>query len=408
MSQSKVTAIGTPPRKRDVRLDFFRGIAMLIIFMAHVPLNRWQNFIPANFGPSDATEMFVFCSGFASALAFGSLYKTHGFLMGTSRIGLRCFQVYWAHLAMFITIATVVIIGTNVMAGLVTDPKNYIIALNLMPFMNDPVNGLVGLMTLTYVPNYFDILPMYLVLLAMIPVVMLLSRVHSLLPIAAIALLWLANQIFDPQLPAEWWSDRTWFFDPFAWALIFFTGFSISIGWLKTPQPNRILFWTAVIFMTLLIPVSHWQTAQNYEWMREFRVIFWSGFDKTEFGYLRYLHFLALAYICVTLLKGREDMLHHPALKPVIKVGQQALATFISSMILAQIGGMALDYLGRSPLTYALVNLSGFALLIGIAYMMAFFKKQPWRKPVSPGTETAKATPPATSYALQGDRRASA
>ena len=101
-------------------------------------------------------------------------------------------------------------------------------------------------------------------------------------------------------------------------------------------------------------------------------------------------------------------MLHHPALKPVIKVGQQALATFISSMILAQIGGMALDYLGRSPLTYALVNLSGFALLIGIAYMMAFFKKQPWRKPAPPGTETAKATPPATSYSLQGDRRASA
>jgi hypothetical protein len=354
---------------------------MLIIFMAHVPDNRWQNFIPANFGPSDATEMFVFCSGFASALAFGAIYRSHGFLIGSSRIALRCFQVYWAHIGMFIAIATTVIIGTRVMAGLVEDPVNYIIQLNLNHFMDDPVNGLVGLVSLTYVPNYFDILPMYLVLLVMVPPVMLLSRLHPLAPIAAIASLWLFNQFHDLQLPAEWWSDRTWYFDPFGWALIFFTGYAISIGWLKTPAPNRGLFWSAVAFVAVLVPLSHWPIASQFGWMREFREIFWPGFEKTDFGLLRYLHFLALGYICVTLLHGREDMLHHPLLKPVIKVGQQALATFVSSMLLARVGGMALDGLGRTPFTYALVNLSGFALLVGIAYAMGFFKRQPWRRP---------------------------
>src|SRR5687767_1437073 len=77
---------------REARLDFFRGIAMFIIFIAHVPLNPWNNYIPARFGPSDATEMFVFCSGFASVLAFGGSFRRHGFTIGTLRIIHRCWQ----------------------------------------------------------------------------------------------------------------------------------------------------------------------------------------------------------------------------------------------------------------------------------------------------------------------------
>jgi hypothetical protein len=70
-------------RTRDPRLDFFRGLAMLIIFVAHVPGNSWTDFIPARFGFSSAAEMFVFCSGCASALAFGSVYVRRGWRIGT-------------------------------------------------------------------------------------------------------------------------------------------------------------------------------------------------------------------------------------------------------------------------------------------------------------------------------------
>ena len=40
----------TTAKVRDPRLDFFRGIAMLIIFVAHVPSNLWTLYIPARFG----------------------------------------------------------------------------------------------------------------------------------------------------------------------------------------------------------------------------------------------------------------------------------------------------------------------------------------------------------------------
>ena len=71
------------PRVRDPRLDFYRGIAMFIILVAHIPGNRWAGWIPARFGFSDATEIFVFCSGMASAIAFGSSYARQGWWLGT-------------------------------------------------------------------------------------------------------------------------------------------------------------------------------------------------------------------------------------------------------------------------------------------------------------------------------------
>ena len=62
----------TAARQRDPRLDFYRGIAMFIILVAHIPTNAWANWIPARFGFSDATEIFVFCSGMASAPTWAS------------------------------------------------------------------------------------------------------------------------------------------------------------------------------------------------------------------------------------------------------------------------------------------------------------------------------------------------
>ena len=66
------------PRERDLRLDFFRGVGMFIILIAHITDNPWTLWIPARFGFSDATEIFVFCSGMASAIAFGGVFERAG------------------------------------------------------------------------------------------------------------------------------------------------------------------------------------------------------------------------------------------------------------------------------------------------------------------------------------------
>lgn len=98
---AKPAVPAAPARVRDLRLDFFRGIAMFIILMAHTPRNFFTSWIPARWGFSDATEIFVFCSGMASAIAFGKAFELAGWRMGTARVSFRVWQVYWAHVGLF-------------------------------------------------------------------------------------------------------------------------------------------------------------------------------------------------------------------------------------------------------------------------------------------------------------------
>ena len=97
--QPQTSPAPTLRKPRDVRVDFFRGAALLIIFVAHVPGNWLGNWIPARFGMSDAAHMFVFISGYAAAIAFGGTFVRHGFVAGTARIAMRCLQLYGAHIA---------------------------------------------------------------------------------------------------------------------------------------------------------------------------------------------------------------------------------------------------------------------------------------------------------------------
>src|SRR5271165_1278398 len=90
---------------------------MLIIFVAHVPGNSWSQYIPARFGFSSSAEMFVFCSGCASALAFGSVVASRGWRIGTVRIAHRIWQLYWAHIGLFLMLATISIAAARLHFG---------------------------------------------------------------------------------------------------------------------------------------------------------------------------------------------------------------------------------------------------------------------------------------------------
>ena len=49
--------------ERDLRLDLFRGVALWLIFLDHIPENIVNWFTLRNYGFSDATEIFIFISG---------------------------------------------------------------------------------------------------------------------------------------------------------------------------------------------------------------------------------------------------------------------------------------------------------------------------------------------------------
>ncbi len=380
---SPSAAPGRAPR--DPRLDVWRGIAMLIILVAHIQWNPWAAFIPAKFGPSDAAEMFVFCSGYAAAIAFGGTFARLGFWVGTARILHRCWQIYWAHAGLYLV---TIVVTLGVMQGLGPTAQNWAGQLNVEPLLDDTARNLFAFFTLTYVPNYFDILPMYMVILLMVPIVVALQRLSTWAAVAFCLGLYAAAWA-GLALPAEPWSERTWFFNPFAWQLLFFTGFALSRGWLpKVPYKGWLLL-LALAYVLVMIPLSRWQIYWEIDWLKAVHDALWVNGFKSNQHPLRYLHVLALTYLAAYAVHGRGAWLTSRPLRPIVKVGQQALAAFMTSMLTAWLLTIALDYTDRGPLAVAAANLIGLATVIAAAYVVGWYKAEPWRRRTTAATPAA-------------------
>lgn len=352
---------------RDVRLDFFRGLAMFIIFIAHLPGNSWFDWIPARFGFSSAAELFVFCSGLASAFAFGRVFVRDGWLAGARRIAFRIWQVYWAHIGLALVLIAISVGAFNLTGG------DYPIRIGLGWLLANPGEGFLKLMTLRFMPNYVDILPMYLVLLAMVPLVVALAHVHPRLMMASLLALWGGVQITEMNLPGGVEPGMGWFLNPFAWQLVFFTGFSFGMGWLKAPALGTgALFWICVAMLLMSVPVNFWAFTEAFPTLEHIHDMLISPTGKTNLNPLLYIHFMASAYVVLSLIEPVRNRLSE--IRPVILVGQQALATFLASIALAWTGGVMLDLVGRDSLTTGIANLLGIILLICVAKTAEIYK----------------------------------
>ena len=375
--------------QRDLRLDFFRGIGMFIILIAHIPGNPWINWIPARFGFSDATEIFVFCSGMASAYAFARVFDRHGLAMGTARIALRVWQIWWAQIGVFVAVLALMVGADHLFA---TDA--YTRLLQFDRFFADPATGILGLVTLTYVPNYFDILPMYLVILAMMPVMMAIARIGGGRAVIAVSvLIWLLAQFRLTAMSADPWSGRQWFFDPAGWQLVFFTGFAFIRGWLPTPPRNGILAIVAVAVVLVAIPFCWLPLVFAVPELHAAFDLIHPLTDKTRFGLFRYGHFLALAYLGWLAVGPAGERLKGQFIERVVAVGRQTLAVFLTGLVAAQILGIFLDRLGVHALTVVLVNLAGMTILMITAVVVDWYKRTPWTKPVVPAQVPSRQRP---------------
>ncbi|MEP2890417.1 OpgC family protein [Tateyamaria sp.] len=396
------------PRVRDIRLDFFRGLAMFIILFAHTPGNMFTRWIPARFGFSDATEIFVFCSGMASAIAFGATFDRSGWFLGTARVIYRIWQVYWAHIGLFFATAGMLAF----LSDLTFTERNYWGQLNLWMLFVESENWtnpdmLYRFMTLQWVPNLFDILPMYMVILAMMPVVIVLGRTNFALLAAVSLTMWFfaqrgfmealglpyLNFTAEPWVGRDDW-QRRWFLNPFGWQLVFFTGFAFMRGWIPKPPVTPVLIAIATFFVLANVPLSSIGVREfGFDWARDWRIENRPWISKSDFGILRYVQFLSLAYLAWVIAGDKGNRIRAGAstlgriwgrvLQIILRVGQQSLAVFVVSIFVARFNGFALDMLGREVGTVWAVNLFGCGCLILTAYLAGWFKGTPWKPKVA-------------------------
>ena len=366
---------------RDIRLDFFRGLAFVIIFIAHSTGNILWDYIPARFGLSDATELFIFISGYAAALAFGGAFVKISFKAGLARILLRVSQLYLAHI---MTVFGVIALTAEAASLTHID---YVARLQITPFLSDPAQATAHIFLLRYVPPYLDILPVYIAILALVPLVMSLARIWNKLPVLVAFLVYCGNLLHPINFTSTPGSDKMWLMNPFAWQFLFFLGFSFSRNWVVLPQRASIrqfltILSILVIAMGLLIRLSE----QNYlnfidDIIVPLRHFLETYQSKPNLDPFRLLHFLATAWIAILLLLTGAglEILHTKFGRILAHLGKQGLVVFLTGMFLSHLSGIMFDLFGRQfPLQIA-VNLAAFTIMYVAASLSAWIKSRPWK-----------------------------
>jgi hypothetical protein len=377
-------SIAVPAKFRDPRLDFFRGLSLFIILVSHTRSDWLANWIPARFGFSDAANMFVFVSGYAVGLAFGGVYRRHGWRLGTARIGYRVWQLYFAQLSIVMVIAALA-----VASDLVLGPEgDYAAFMSLDYLFGDPRPAILGIATLTYVPHYLDILPVYIGVLLMVPAAVAVSKLHRWAAPVLSVLLWALARHFHWNLPTEPAEPEGWFFDPLCWQLLFFSGFSLSMKWLPPPPADRRIFAAALAFLCFGVAMTVPAIFQNVPGFADIEAWILDNADKTMLDPLQYLHFIALAYVAVYLLRGRLYLIENAAMRPITRCGKQSLAVFLSGIVLAYLGGMAFDRLGDGFWLQLLVNAAMFGATFAVVEIVTWYKSTPWSRAPAPAAET--------------------
>ena len=147
---------------RDHRIDLLRGIALVMIFINHIPGTLWEHATSRNFGFSDAAEGFVLMSGIATGLAYGP-----AFLRGQPtwaealRPWRRSLTLWWVHVVVVLSIFALFTLTLN-QPGIQEMAEKR----NILPVVTDPGLFLPALVTLGHQFAYADILPVYILLMA--------------------------------------------------------------------------------------------------------------------------------------------------------------------------------------------------------------------------------------------------
>lgn len=363
------------PRKgRDLRLDFFRGLSLFFIFIDHIPNNFLNWFTLHSVAYCDAAEVFIFISGYTAALVYGRSLRQHGALFASAQVYRRVWQLYVAHIFLFMIFTAEVSY-----AVLAVNNPMYTEELRVGDFLKEPHIAIIKALLLQFQPAFLDILPLYIVLLGIFPLILqALERgpFWALLPSAALYTLTLRHGWGMPAYPTE----NVWFFNPLAWQFLFVIGASagharVSGRW---PFPQGAWLSYCAIGLTAFLAVLKLDWLVHWLWdpFPAFlvRPLLDYTLDKTNLAPIRLLDFLALALATVHFVRPDSAFLRWRACAPIILCGQHSLYVFCLGIVLAVCGHFVLSEFYAALPMQIVVNVVGFALMIGTAALIAWYK----------------------------------
>lgn len=334
-------------------VDFWRGFALITIFIDHVPGIVYSQLTLVNFSISDAADLFVFLAGWSLRL----MMTGRDGQMPTRNVVLR---LVGRALELYAAQVVITMLAIAMLAAISIEARNPLLLEwhNAAAVFSDPVPTHIGLAVLTHQLGYFDILPLYVVLMLMAPVFAVIDRTAPNLLLPASVAIYAIVLSFQITLPT-WPVSGTWFFNPLAWQLTFVLGFVLARAdsgagaWARRNiRILRLIALPILIYVTLAIAFDWFWDPTSVPEPKLFFLI-----DKSYASPPRLIEFLSLVAVFSI------------AFPYIAKLGEQP---FAGRPVRAIIGTLAL--LGRNSLYVFCVGslLSLAAQIVRFYYRGAF------------------------------------
>jgi hypothetical protein len=318
-------AKGLHPRPvRDPRVDVLRGIALLMIFVDHIPGDVVNLFTLHELGFCDAAEVFVLLAGFSSMAAYGRALHRNPF-DGLRRIAARCVRIYLTQIVLLVGMLTLAWLWST------NDPT---VAPVVAPFAALREQPIRRALTLQVMPAYLDILPLYIVLLGTFPLLWLVMRRSVGLALAGSGAVWaLAYCWHGLNLPNAT-DPNGWYFNPFAWQFLFAIGAALAVVTRRNDGKLPRVRWLAVASALYLgfafvqvLPWADWGPAS----LRGFVM---SPPDKSHLSPWRIVDILAIIYLVMSSA-GAARIARGAVAGAFALCGRHSLEVFAAGCLLA-------------------------------------------------------------------------
>jgi hypothetical protein len=227
---------------RDLRIDFLRGLAMMFVVVDHIDLFSAHHLIShERIGVVSGAELFVVLSGIVLGIAHRRRVIVEGWRPSASRMWARARLLYLVSLAVLVTSYVLshlpglngqaLTTWTDEATGTVHDLYATTPLLAEYPV---PPPAVFDILLLNVGPYQFNVMGLYVVLLAIAPfaVRLLLAERWLVLMLASLAL-YGANLVLQLRVPASAFENP---FPLLSWQLLFFAGLTVGFSWEAVKQ----------------------------------------------------------------------------------------------------------------------------------------------------------------------------
>jgi len=362
-------------RDGDLRPRLLLGIAAWFLFLDHIPHNVVSQLTMRNFGFSGATDLFVFVGGYTAAILYGRMMLERGFVVTATRIFKRLWQLYAAYIVLFVIYINLIgyVARQSAAPALIGE-------FNVTGIVDHTVRTLIHGLLLRAKPLNLDVLQLFILFIAAFPFVLFGMLRRPNVTMAGSVGLYLAARQFDWNLSA--FPDGRWYLNPFCWQLLFVFGAWLALAGanqmraIHALQDLRVFRATAWLYLIFALALTVAGKFPQTDIVPDLLSDVFGPNDKENLAPHRVFHFLALALLFAYMVPRDWSAFRWQTLQPAIICGQEWLAVFCAGVFLSFAGHLVLITGPDSLAMQILVSAAGILIMTGVAYYVAWSKRQ--------------------------------